>query len=1159
MTSLFDFSFFDFSFLGFSFLDLDLPALLSCYEGLLLLLSLSSMIPASSSASPSPPNSPPPLRAQFYSLMSSSQNRLPPSATARRAMKQLRQTLPAQSADLVVVGGETSPGKVAYMTVNPDELCDRYQAQWNENIWQVPVDAYQLRFFFFVAIQRDSTGMVKNPFHHISGAVQHLQGLSSHFGTTAEYGVDYVVLRSEPLDMYLVILQHGRCASPEAVRKFLMPYVNRETGLSPFDQYKMVLSQEYYSYKTRFPMLGGNGVILENFGPDREITFASCFLTAFTADQPVIPVHAVTVDRERVEDEEEEEEGQQRGEGLDDIVLRLCRTRDPLLQIIRRTREGGIYVYELRRHGDHSFVCPGMVQHTQGYLEGRYDAGGKLRIRCCLTEVQCPELEMGVTDKADQIVRFVRYLKLLANHNLDRADLPITLEEFGKYRISPQEFFERYFPHADYARDFAFAPLPDNPKEDVLGLSVDLMRQLMEEDMKLAVIYFNLVVNIIPNDRLYLRGGRIDRFKWLNSAIFSPIFFFKTVGKREVKTLFTTYWLEAREHRVFTCMERGPLDGNFNPKVLNSTPLPAYDLNLARSILHDPFPRLDFVLCRHVWKTICKFVVEAEDEDQRDYLSELFELWVCSVLFKFNEPTKVMLVLNSEEGGTGKSSIAALLQTLLDAQNCASMTLQKLTSTDFNSDFNKTLICTDEDVYAKRSQKTSANAEKLKSLITSDTVTDATKFGSNATVRRANTSFLATVNGADSILVAGVNANSFERRFFMLNMAPRDAQNAILRATRFECPVCRTNCTHQIEDSTQFWYLFNSRFLHPEFLPAMTAVLFERFQVLQEKHPYSMHLLLQGTASKLLVHQQAMHLNEVSRWYNDRVRDRMMFDFHDPFIGRMTLLLTHHDDPEEIRKSPDRWIRIMPIAFLHTLYNRTEGVKKLTQDEFEAQLLRHLKKLKPHHAGPTDVPCHFYQLRTVGFDHNATTQWVRLDGVTSKRCVVVPMTLLVGGKGPSGQAQGDSIRQSISNFALDQLSPRLTRDASIAYSQSPDDDDDSLPVPSGMDLLAGDNARDAEDDNVEEGDDEPDDAESIPFQESVSVEEEPNSDDDAFIDDEEEDSVPTSKKRLRPPTRTKARLPKKRVYDLDSSDDVEGDLAAFLAGQEDKGKEEADE
>jgi hypothetical protein len=396
---------------------------------------------------------------------------------------------------------------------------------------------------------------------------------------------------------------------------------------------------------------------------------------------------------------------------------------------------------------------------------------------------------------------------------------------------------------------------------------------------------------------------------------------------------------------------------------------------------------------------------------------------------------------------------------------------------------------------------------------------------------------MATVNGAESQLLAGVNANSNngDRRFLMLSMAAAERQDDILSRTEFNCyrPTCQASvCVHRITSSTVFWYIFNDKIL-TELLFVMTAVLFERFKKLQTKYPFHMHLLLQDTASKLLAHQQTLHQSPVSKWYNDGVKQGYLFDLNDPAFAKITLLLPDNVNPETVRKAKDRWIKILPLQFLFTIYNKTDGAPKLTQDDFELQLLSHLKKLKPTHTGPMKMSCHFYALRIIGFDERATAEWVQTSGESEKMCVRLPKTLLVPGKRP---AKGSAdIRRSLSNFHMDQTPSKLGDDASIVYSQSPDDS--SLAAPD-MDILGGDDAMD--------GEGEPADAEDIPFNEEVSAEEEPNSDDELFIDDDDdedegpaaidddddEDEGPAadSGKRARPPTRTKERIPKKRVY-----------------------------
>lgn len=1097
--------------------------------------------------------SPPGLVPVFSSLMTTSKKKLPPTASERCAFKHLY--LPPQSQDRVAVQGCTAPGKTAYITIDPRDLFPRYDAGFEEPIFQVPTRQYRVRPYFLVN-EREG-----KPFAYMCNTIRnfvtHLQGISTLFGSVFEYGRNVMVLHSTKERRFLVILMEAAFQSPEKIREFFLPYFNRATGVSPFDQYEVDFSRENYTYKTPLPMPGGVGVEVVWMNSDgAEITdeveitaelFSLCFVTAFTPVE-IIPVGIASpgVGNEEASAEEEA------AEAIEARILRLASARDPGLYIsAKRPQPDGSCIFDIRKENSNGFgpwTCPGGVDHRQGCLIAQYMPGGLVTFRCALTGGdECPVIEVGTTSDADEKVRFIRYLRLLRKAGLDRADLPLTSEEYARYTRTPQEIFEEFFPDGDFHRDFVYAPPPDDPREKAIGFSLDLMLDLIKDDIELAVTYFNLYVNIIPHDQLFLRGGRVDRYSWLKNAAYGPVCFYEQKGKKEVKRQFTEFWLGHRGHRIISHLERRPLDGKFDLEVLNSTPLPLYDLSRAREIVHDVSLRPDFLFCEYVWERICEFVVDSEEPAQKDLLSDLFELWVLRVLFQFNVPVKVMLVLNSSEGGTGKSSVANLVQAMLGPANFASMTLKTLTGTTFNSDFDKACIVCDEDAYSSKKGDRKKD-EALKALITQNTVTVAKKYASNAITRLTNTSYMATVNGAESQLLAGVNSNtSGDRRFLMLSMAAAERQDAILSQTGFNCyrPTCQASvCVHRITSSAVFWYIFNDKVLK-EFLPVMTAVLFERFNKLQKKYPFHMHLLLQDTASKLLAHQQSLHQSPVSKWFNDGVRQGYLFDLNDPAFAKITLLLPDNVNPETVRKAKDRWIKILPLQFLFTIYNKTDGAPKLTQDDFELQLLSHLKKLKPTHTGPMKMSCHFYALRIIGFDERATAEWVQTSGESEKMCVRLPKTLLVPGKRP---AKGSAdIRRSLSNFDMDQTPSKLGDDASIVYSQSPDDS--SLAAPD-MDILGGDDAMD--------GEGEPADAEDIPFNEEVSAEEEPNSDDELFIDDDDdEDEGPAadSGKRARPPTRTKERIPKKRVY----ADDEDLDIWLQNEAAGDKGKGELDE
>lgn len=1089
----------------------------------------------------------------FPSLMTMSRKKRPATASERCAFKHLY--LPPQSQDRVAVQGCTAPGKTAYITIDPRDLFPRYDAGSEESIFQVATRQYRVRPYFLVN-EREG-----KPFAYmcntIMNFVTHLQGISTLFGSSFEYGRNVMVLHSTKERRFLVILLEAAFQSPEKLREFFLPYFNRATGANPFDQYGVDFSRENYTFKTPLPMPGGIGVevVWMNSGEAEiasggEITaelFPLCFVTAFTPVE-VIPVGIASpgVDNEEASAEEEA------AEAIEARILHFASARDRELYIhSKRQQPDGSYIFEIRKAVSEGFgpwTCPGGIQHRHGCLVAHFKPGGLVTFRCALTgDDECPMIEMGATSQADEKVRFIRYLKLLQKANLDRADFPLTSEEYARYTRTPQEIFEAFFPDADFHTDFAYAPPPDGPREKAIGFSLDLMLDLIKDDIELAVTYFNLYVNIIPHDQLFLRGGRVDRYSWLKNAAYGPVKIYEQKGKKEVERQFTEFWLGHRGHRIISHLERRPLDGKFDLEVLNSTPLPLYDLSRAREIVHDVSLRPDFRFCEYVWEMICEFVVDSEEPAQKDLLSDLFELWVLRVLFQFNVPVKVMLVLNSSEGGTGKSSVANLIQAMLGPANFASMTLKTLTGTTFNSDFDKACIVCDEDAYSSKKGDRKKD-EALKALITQNTVTVAKKYASNAITRLTNTSYMATVNGAESQLLAGVNSNtSGDRRFLMLSMAAAERQDDILSRTEFNCyrPTCQASvCVHRITSSTVFWYIFNDKIL-TELLFVMTAVLFERFKKLQTKYPFHMHLLLQDTASKLLAHQQALHQSPVSKWYNDGVKQGYLIDLNDPAIGRITLLMPDNVNPETVRKAENRWIKTLPLQFLFTVYNKTDGVPKLTQDEFEVQLLAHIKKLKPTHTGPVKMSCRFFALRTVGFDERATAEWVQTDGASEKMCLSLPKTLLMPGKRPTkGSAD---IRRSLSNFDMDQTPSRPGGDVSIVYSQSPDDS--SLAAPDS-DILGGDDAMD--------GEEEPADAEDIPFNEEVSAEELSNSDDELFIDDDDvEDERPAadSGKRARPPTRAKGRIPKKRVY----ADDEDLNIWLQNEAASDKGKGELDE
>ncbi len=414
----------------------------------------------------------------------------------------------------------------------------------------------------------------------------------------------------------------------------------------------------------------------------------------------------------------------------------------------------------------------------------------------CLKKCQgcdCADELFGLTPDARRFMKQRNYLNFIRLHGLCRVDMFLFHETpgqrtYGCYDLTPEEFWAKQRRPAScrcvFCQDPNMALPPDfcefDPARDGGSLmSVEFFnflrsyaRESAEGEMAGYISLF--VTHNTETGTIYFRGtkGVISVAKeWITAELGKfKRYHYEWKGKqgekyeaRSEKAFYPAYFVGTAHFKPIQYTSTGAFSLT-RDSPLNLCPPKAVDTNAAiRDWVGQTPANRDCI--KAVWATLLEMVCEYEPRGNMHNIKcrQQFQRWFMECGFKVGIPTNIMMLLMSDEGGIGKSTIPTLLARILGALlYCEPGSCEMFFKTQFNSNTNgfvnfDEIVCYGDLV------------EKIKQAITAKFIRLEEKFKKPYMADNARNIYAST----NAKTFAPINENGFERRIVVHKILPR--------------------------------------------------------------------------------------------------------------------------------------------------------------------------------------------------------------------------------------------------------------------------------------------------------------------------------------------------------------------------------------------------
>lgn len=838
----------------------------------------------------------------------------------------------------------------------------------------------------------------------LTQSVAHLRGISDVFAgdfdileNIAFRGVD----DAYDYDEFVLIWNNKRHFANTAAFLVFIQQVQLGNGLRPYNGFA---GEPAYSPRAAIPFPGSvERCALESVESPPTVSpgwkpfvvttamtldgFKRCCVTAIDPESVEIPV----VGSDRRDQNYVSVEALQ-GEGFLDKILRVAKSHHPGFRIDRALRQGAKYLIFFTIDGFEGFRCPHGKEHSKGYLQAVYETTGIATFRCMNTGDDCDDFAIGIGSKAESWRRWKATFQCIVEMCCNRPDFPISEEQCNVYGMRElKEFYSRRAPDFNFDSDFGFHP-PGDPRQKAVGWNYEFVEELNKDGLEKIVDYVNLFIGILPSNKLLVRtlGStyRVENLSYLKDAITAALTYTivpenERAPKKKLPVL--KEWIKSPRRAMFLSSTPGPLDifsfVDWNENV-NTLTLPNVNKDRARAAVHAT-NRNDVNFLRYMRETALEFWCLAESTLQKDKTKDLLEGWIGRVLFQIAQPIHVMCILDSKEGGTGKSTLGDFLAKALQPENVHSTNMYEFSRESFNAELHDRLLIRFDDVSKEvlSEKKFEQLAAFMKQRITEAHVTTKKKFGTNSATRRTISNFFGCTNGGD---IPGINPDGTERRVLICPVGDLDQQTVYLMSHPFRCEdeICKAHgCKHAVTTARQFWALFHNLCIDPkaQYFDVMIGLWLEAFESRQD-NDIQMHLLLQET--KIVQQQKEKRTEPVIKWWRDAVKLKRLFNSQDRReLQKITLILPALLDPNnpasiiDPNDYADKWIPEMGVASLHKLFQRARPDVKISLEEFERSFGLMLEKITRFPSRSQQKACFLWTYQQTSFGDTETWEW----------------------------------------------------------------------------------------------------------------------------------------------------------------------------------------
>lgn len=508
----------------------------------------------------------------------------------------------------------------------------------------------------------------------------------------------------------------------------------------------------------------------------------------------------------------------------------------------------------------------------------------------CMEDDNCPDRTVGLTQQSRVFRRQAEMLDFLHQHGMDRPDF--ILAEHGKYDTSVEETFAKIRSECSDAQcSFCrgdrpipsfysdFLPLEKSAKNLIDPIFFKWIQDY-RDGYELCVYYFNLFVVYNSELGIYMireKDGLQSANQSILSSSTSPLLAqfkyteYTVVAKntpkertKETVKHFFPYWVghAARNGVVGFHMGRFKMSRAAKLNLFNSK---AVDRNVALDKFESVSP-IDRESLEWIWdRYLDGFVVdEPEAGGHRLKVRNFLERYVLEKCFEVGELSAVAVLLFSEEGGVGKSTLPNLIEKIIGTKNCQTPSSlgEWLKKTMGGMDVNKSMIFADEIHFTK------GMAELLKSRVTRPNVNVEIKYGKAGLAVGNQVNILGSSN---SRYIAGINSNGRERRFFAVDMRTIAFMEETVNY-RYTCscePVVTADglvlhCDHECDSHADLMAMIYRILQNPDDLEVFAGYLFSRYLRLKESWTGSLQSTLPTT--KCVARMQAKNATPVKKW-----------------------------------------------------------------------------------------------------------------------------------------------------------------------------------------------------------------------------------------------------------------------------------------------------
>ncbi len=423
----------------------------------------------------------------------------------------------------------------------------------------------------------------------------------------------------------------------------------------------------------------------------------------------------------------------------------------------------------------------------------------------------CPDELFGLTQDAIRFMRQRNYLEFIRLHGLCRVDMFLFHDTpgqrtYGRYDLTPEEFWAKQRRPSSCRCVFCQTPdmelPPDFCEFDVAKDGGSLMsieffnfvRDFNRESEALMAAYIALfVTHNTETGTIYFRGtkGVISVAKeWITAELAKyKRYHYEWKGpvkeKYEVKSekpFYPGYFVGTAHFKPIQYTTTGCFELT-RDSPLNLCPPKAIDTNAAIRAWQQASPA-DRECIKAVWMTLLEMVCEYEPRGNNHNIKcrQQFQRWFMEVCFRVGIPTNVMMLMMSDEGGIGKSTIPTIIARNLGALlYCEPGSCKMFFETQFNSNTNcfvnfDEIVCKGDLV------------EKVKQAITAKFIRLEEKFKKPFMADNARNIYAST----NLKTFAPINENGFERRVVVHKILPKKVLEE-LGLFQYRC----LHCEHQ--------------------------------------------------------------------------------------------------------------------------------------------------------------------------------------------------------------------------------------------------------------------------------------------------------------------------------------------------------------------------